>query len=503
MSFLHHEKKLVNWKNLSYFPLMMDVSYTYKTTPYKHQHDVLQHSWPQINWAYLMEMGTGKSKVCIDNAAILFQKGKIDTFIVVAPKGVYRNWANLEIPAHMPDDIKINSVVWKSGANKSEIKKLNDLLDPSEELRVLVMNVESLSTLKGRKYLTALLNSSQSLLAVDESTAIKSPKASRTKALIKIGELAKYRRILTGFPVTQSPMDLWAQCRFLDKTLLGECGDNFFQFQYRYAVMKRQHVGSHSFNRVVGYRNLDQLSSVLKKFSSRITKEECLDLPSKIYTQRNIALTDDQKRIYTELKEFALAHIDDEEFMTANNVMTQLLRMQQVLSGHVKSDGGEFVEIKDNRLNELLECLEEIKGKAIIWSRFRYDVKRITETLIKEHGPRSTVSYFGDTTDEERSDAIERFQNGDARFFVGNPQTGGYGITLTAATTVVYFANSFDLAVRMQSEDRAHRIGQTDHVTYIDFISEKTIDEQIVKALRNKMDIASVVLGEDFRKWIA
>ena len=123
--------------------------------------------------------------------------------------------------------------------------------------------------------------------------------------------------------------------------------------------------------------------------------------------------------------------------------------------------------------------------------------------MIKEHGPRSTVSYFGDTTDEERSDAIERFQNGDARFFVGNPQTGGYGITLTAATTVVYFANSFDLAVRMQSEDRAHRIGQTDHVTYIDFISEKTIDEQIVKALRNKMDIASVVLGEDFRKWIA
>ena len=481
---------------------MMEMSYEYKTKPYKHQDDVLKTSWPQTNWAYLMEMGTGKSKVCIDNAALLFETGKIDTFVVVAPKGVYRNWANLEIPAHMPDRISRKVVTWKAGANKSERTALEDLLDPSDDLRVLVMNVESLSTPKGRKYLTALLKSSQALLAVDESTAIKSPKASRTKALIKVGEFAKYRRILTGFPVTQSPMDLWAQCRFLDKTLLGECGDNFFQFQYRYAVMKRQHVGSHSFNRVVGYRNLEQLSSILKGFSSRITKDECLDLPSKIYTQRNIVLTDDQKRIYTELKEFALAHIDDHDFMTANNVMTQLLRMQQVLSGHVKSDGGEFIEIKDNRLNELLDCLEEIEGKAIIWSRFRYDVKRITEALTKEHGPRSTVSYFGDTTDDERSNAIERFQNGDARFFVGNPQTGGYGITLTAATNVVYFANSFDLAVRMQSEDRAHRIGQTDHVTYIDFISEGTIDEQIVKALRNKMDIASMVLGEDLRQWL-
>jgi SNF2 family DNA or RNA helicase len=176
--------------------------------------------------------------------------------------------------------------------------------------------------------------------------------------------------------------------------------------------------------------------------------------------------------------------------------------MQQVLSGHVKSDGGEVIEVKDNRINELMDCLEEVDGKAIIWSRFRYDVKRITEALTKAHGPGSTVCYFGDTTDEERSSAIEQFQNGKTRFFVGNPQTGGYGITLTAATTVIYFANSFDLAVRVQSEDRAHRIGQTDHVTYIDLISEGTIDERIVKALRSKMDIASLVLGEELKEWL-
>jgi len=449
-----------------------------------------------------MEMGTGKSKVCIDNVALLYERKEIDAFVIVAPKGVYRNWARLEIPAHMPDRAKYDMVVWTPSPTKKRKQELLEILEPSESLKIFIMNVEALSTSKGRRFLTTFLDHSRSLLTVDESTAIKSPKARRTKALISLAPLAQYRRILTGFPVTQSPMDLWAQCRFLDKTLLGDCGDNFFQFQYRYAIMKKRDVGSHSFNQIVGYRNLEQLSTMLKDFSSRVMKEECLDLPAKIYTRRDVALTHDQARIYAELKEFALAQIGEHDFMTTPNVMTQLLRMQQVLSGHTKTDSGEFIEIDDNRLTELISCLEEVEGKVIIWSRFRYDVKRIAVALAKEYGPRSTVTYFGDTSDDERTSAIEQFQEGDARFFVGNPQTGGYGITLTAAQTVIYFANSFDLAVRMQSEDRAHRIGQANHVTYIDLIAENTIDERIVKALRSKMDIASVVMGEELREWL-
>ena len=479
---------------------MMD--YLFKTPPYAHQKDVLTISWDKRVWAYFMEMGTGKSKVCIDNAALLYERGEIDTFVVVAPKGVYRNWANLEIPAHMPDRIGAEPVVWRPNPPRELKRELTSLTEPPEGFRVLVMNVEALSTKKGQRFLISVLEVSKSLLAIDESTAIKSPKANRTKALIKLSHLATYRRILTGFPVTQSPMDLWAQCRFLDKTLLGDCGDSYYQFQYRYAIIKRQTFGTHSFNQVVGYRNLDDLSTLLKKFSSRIMKEECLDLPAKIYLQRNVSLSKDQERIYNDLKQYALAHINDEDFMTAPNVMTQLLRMQQVLSGHTRSDAGEIIEIEDHRLDELMTCLEETGGKTIIWSRFRYDVKRISKALAKKHGEASTVTYFGDTTDEERVEAIERFQNGEAKFFVGNPQTGGYGITLTAAQTVVYFANSFDLAVRMQSEDRAHRIGQTQHVTYIDLIAEGTIDEKIVKALRSKMDIASLVMGEELREWL-
>ena len=453
-------------------------------------------------WAYFLEMGTGKSKICIDNAAILFERGQIDTLIVIAPKGVYRNWARIEVPAHLPERIERDLAVWRPSPNKAEKKALTDLLEPSEAFKILVMNVEALSTAKGQRFLEALLKATTAMLAVDESTTIKSPKARRTKTLLKLGALARYRRILTGFPVTQSPMDLWAQARFLDERLLGDCGDNFYQFQYRYAVMKKRTMGSHTFNQLVGYRNLDKLSELIGKFSSRILKEECLDLPPKVYLRRNVTLTDDQERIYMQLKEYALAHLDNDEFMTTPNVLTQLLRMQQVLSGHTMSSEGNLFEIKDNRLSELQNCLDEMDGKTIIWSRFRYDVKRITEALSTDHGPESVVSYFGDTSDDERTQAIESFQNGEARFFVGNPQTGGMGITLTAAQNVIYFANSFDLAIRTQSEDRAHRIGQEKSVTYVDLIAEGTIDEKIVTALRNKMDIATTVMGEDIKQWL-
>ena len=478
------------------------IDYKFKTEPYAHQLEVLTASWDKPNWAYFLEMGTGKGKIAIDNAAILYECGEIDTFIVVAPKGVYRIWGDLEIPAHMPDRLDAEVVVWRPSPPTALKKALTGFAAPAEGFRVLIMNVEALSTAKGQRFLLAVLRASRAFLVVDESTSIKSPKASRTKALLKLAPLARYRRILTGFPVTQSPMDLWAQCHFLDETLLGECGDNFFQFQHRYAIINRRNIGSHSFNQIVGYRNLEQLSQLLKNFSSRIMKEECLDLPAKIYIQRNVSLSAEQKRIYNELKRYALAHLEDDEFMTAPNVMTQLLRLQQVLSGHTRSDAGEIIQIPDNRLDEMMNCLEETDGKVIIWSRFRYDVKRIAAAIAKKYGADKVVTYFGDTSDDDRSDALVQFQNGAVQYFVGNPQTGGFGITLTAARTMIYFSNSFDLAIRMQSEDRAHRIGQLDHVTYIDLIAEGTIDEQIVKALRNKMDIAAVVMGEELKEWL-
>ena len=194
------------------------MKYEFKTTPFAHQKDVLVSSWDKVNWALFLEMGTGKSKVAIDNAGVLFEAGKIDTLIVLAPKGVYRNWARLEIPAHLPDRIERDIVVWNPSPKSKEKSALKAFALPHEgdDLRILVMNIEALSTVKGQRYLAAVLKMSKAFLALDESTAIKNPKAKRTKAILKLSPLAKYRRILTRFPVTQSPMDLWSQCHFLD-----------------------------------------------------------------------------------------------------------------------------------------------------------------------------------------------------------------------------------------------------------------------------------------------
>ena len=476
------------------------MKFKYKTEPYEHQRVALEKSHSQRNYAYFMEMGCGKSKVLIDNITWLYEGGHIDTAIVVAPKGVYRNWQISEIPAHLPEDIEHEVYVWNPNQNKTQTNHLTEGVTQREKLRILLVNVEGFATPKVRKYLEMFVRGSAFLLAVDESTTIKNPKAKRTKALVALGKGASFRRILTGSPVTKSPMDLYSQCEFMDKRLLGF--DSYFSFQGRYAITRTQRMGNHSFQQVVGYRNLDELSTKLDRLSYRVTKEDALDLPDKVYTIRHVALTDEQLKHYMSLKNAAIALLDDGELVSAPAVMTQLLRLQQVLCGHLMTDDGELVEFKTKRLDALLETIEEMAGKVIIWSRFRYDIIAIVATLAKAYGSGSVVSYFGDTTDEQRQNAITSFQFGDARFFVANPQTAGYGLTLTAATNVIYYANDFNLETRVQSEDRCHRIGQKNTVTYVDFLSKGTIDEYIVKSLRAKIDLSAKTLGEEARKWL-
>ena len=476
------------------------MKFKYKTEPYEHQRVALEKSHSQRNYAYFMEMGCGKSKVLIDNITWLYEGGHIDTAIVVAPKGVYRNWQISEIPAHLPEDIEHEVYVWNPNPNKTQTNHLTEGVTQREKLRILLVNVEGFATPKVRKYLEMFVRGSAFLLAVDESTTIKNPKAKRTKALVALGKGASFRRILTGSPVTKSPMDLYSQCEFMSKELLGH--DSYYSFQGRYAITRTQRMGNHSFQQVVGYRNLDELSTKLDRFSYRVTKEDALDLPDKVYTIRHVGMTDEQLKHYMSLKNAAIALLDDGELVSAPAVMTQLLRLQQVLCGHLMTDDGELVEFKTKRLDALLETIEEMAGKVIIWSRFRYDIKAIVATLAKAYGSGSVVSYFGDTTDEQRQNAITSFQFEDARFFVANPQTAGYGLTLTAATNVIYYANDFNLETRVQSEDRCHRIGQKNTVTYVDFLSKGTIDEYIVKSLRAKIDLSAKTLGEEARKWL-
>ena len=476
------------------------MNYKFKTKPYAHQLTALEKSWNKETYAYFMEMGTGKTKVLIDNASMLYDKGKINGLLIIAPKGVVKTWHEQEIPAHLPNHIENVTVLWQANITKGQSKKLGTLFKTGEELHVLIMNVEAFSTTKGTDFAAKFISSHNTLMAIDESTTIKNPKAQRTKNILKLSTRTKYRRIMTGSPITKNPLDLYSQCEFLSPWLLDYT--SYYAFRNRYAEMKTMHIHGRSIQVVDKFQNLGELSETLQGFSYRVLKEDCLDLPDKNFTKRQITLTPDQRKLYNQMKETALAHLNGKQ-ATTMTVLTQLMRLHQITCGHFTADDGTIQRVASNRVNELIEILSEMEGKAIIWAHYQWDIKDIIKEIVKVYGPGSVVDYYGLTPQSERQDNIRKFQDDPkCRFMVGTPSTGGYGITLTAANTVIYYSNGYDLEQRLQSEDRAHRIGQKKNVTYVDIIAEDTVDEKIVKALRKKINIASEVLGEELRDWI-
>ena len=476
------------------------MNYKFKTKPYAHQLTALEKSWNKENFAYFMEMGTGKTKVLIDNLAMLYDKGKIDGALIIAPKGVVKTWYEQELPTHLPNHIDNTTVLWQSNITKTQQEKLDSVLENEMLLHILVMNVEALSTEKGVNFARKFINSHKTLMAIDESTTIKTPTARRTKNIILLGKQAKYKRIMTGSPITKNPLDLYTQCEFLDPWLLDFT--SYYAFRNRYAEMKTMHLRGRSIQVVSEFKNLGELSETVKNFSYRVLKEDCLDLPPKNFIKRHITLTPAQKKIYEQMKKAAMAVLNG-KVTTTMTVLTQLMRLHQITCGHFTADDGSVQEVESNRLNELMSILEETEGKAIIWANYQRDVAQIIEHIEKKYGKGSIVDYYGLTPQEDRQDNIRKFQNdSNCRFLIGTPQTGGYGITLTQANTVIYYSNGYDLEKRLQSEDRAHRIGQKKTVTYVDLICEDTVDEKIVKALRDKINIASEVMGEELKDWI-
>ena len=465
--------------------------FSYKTQPLPHQREALKIGAKDLYYALFMDMGTGKTKVIIDTMSYLFTQDKINLVIVVAPNSVYRSWTD-ELEKHC-------SVFYKTYIHKKDKHfKMSD-----KDLNYYLINVDAFSHDKYARIVEKITHEHgmKTALVLDESTTIKNRTSKRTKNILKISHNVLYKRIMTGSPITKSPMDLFTQCEFLKKGLLGF--DNFYTFQLRYAKLFKLNLPGNRYTMIEnGFKNLNELEEKIKQFSYRKRKKDCLDLPDKVHQKRYVELSKEQRQYYNQLKEYSRAILED-DMVSYNNKLTEIIKLQQICNGFVKTDSGEIIKLVDPKLKELLHILNEYDGKVIIWSSFVYNIEQIEKELQKEFSPESVVTIYGSVSVEQRKRNVEAFQtNEKVKYFVGNPTTGGYGLNLTKATLVIYYNNSFNLEVRMQSEDRAYRHGQTKEVTILDLIAKDTIDEFVVENLKGKAKLSAQTLGEEALKFL-
>lgn len=488
--------------------------------PYAHQQRNLTECGLAPAWAWLDEMGLGKTAVDIWDSDRLFERGLISGWLIIAPMGIYRTWASEDkgLPKFAKSAHRI-AVQNSSNLKADRIKVDAICAGPCDDrvLDVLIINVESLTTPKAKDVINSFFRSHRVGVktSVDESTTIKNPAAKRTLAAWKIGRASKFRRILSGFPYPQSPLDAFAQFYFLDPDVLKY--QNIFAFKAHYAQMRtmvlqptigtdgKRHAGR-SIKVVDSYRNLDELQQRVGAVSCRNLKEDCLDLPPKVYEQRFVDLTGEQQEAYDDLRRYGIAELDQYEgTVTVAMKLTLNMRLQQICAGHVTLDEGKGVRrLKNNRIQAMIDFLSECSGKVVLWSHFVPSIQDMIAAIGKEFGEASVRGYYGATKDKDRPAIVEEFQDAASplRFFVGNPRTGKTGLTLTASYTALYYTNSFDLEDRVQSEDRIHRIGQAASTLYVDFTSPGTVDEKVRHAMVVKKQTASQAMGEDWKEWL-
>lgn len=464
------------------------------------------------NGSIFLTGNCGKTKPVIDSIAHLYEAGEITGVVVLAPNGVHRNWVVDELPRHMPDSVaeKMRVLHWMtSKAGNKGAKDAAAAALKHDGLLVVCMSYNGIMTEPGAKFIRKMVDDRRCMGVLDESPYIKTPGTKRTKRVMALARHLPYRRILTGTVVDDKPFDVYTQIKFLDDKAWHEVGcADFASFKATFGVWQTRTLGNgRQFPELVNFRNLPKLNEVVARYGSRLLKEQVLDLPPKLYSKRYFEMTPAQWKAYRELRDEMLTWIDGQP-ITAAMAITMRLRLQQITSGYLPTDDPDSDEQrlvpigdKNPRIDLLLDVLDEADGQQIIvWAKYRYDIDHILERL-KEAGV-SAVRYDGQCSETEAGEAVDAFKRGDARVFVGNPAKGAEGITLTCAKTVVYFNNSYKLSKRLQSEDRAHRIGQEHAVQIIDLCAEDTVDIQIVDALRNKYEMAAVVQGDELRDWI-
>ena len=448
-------------------------------------------------------MGSGKTKMLLDVAADKFMRDEIDCVAVVAsPKGVHRQWIETAIPAHLTAAVKYRAAVWKSTRKTPENVALGEA--GARRLRFLAFNVEAFSGDggKGTKALKAFLASGRCFLIQDESSRIKTPSADRTKALLKLAPLAAVRAIATGTPITRGLEDLWAQYQFLDPNIVGM--SNYWAFRARYCVTVPAYRGAGlGVVKIVGYRNMEEFVRKIAPFTFVVPKS-ALGLPEKRREELPVELTPEQRRAYNALRDRLVDDLAADRIASPANAAVRLVRLQQVLCGRVyekPSDEDEppvAVSIPSNRVKTLLQYLEANPGPTVIWARFRHDIVEIAEALAK--AKRTVVTYYGDTSDDDREKAKLLFRTGKADYFIGNPSTAGMGVDglQEVAETAIYYSSSFNREHRWQSEDRIDRIGKKSMTTaslMIDMVVPHSVDRLILQSYTKTEDLVRSVMS--------
>lgn len=453
-----------------------------------------------------MEMRTGKTKVTLDDFGRLELYGEVRNLVVIAPAGCYETWVKEDALQNLSDDLRerLDVYVWRSAKKgKAEMAAREAFLNrEAQGPRMLVMNIEALSTVKAaREVLIGFLDQGPAMVVIDESTCIKNHSAKRTKFVLdEVRPRAAFRRILSGLPTPRDPLDIYAQFYFLDPGILGH--RKFTTFRARYAQTVLEMMGGRRFIRVVGFKNQEELRSRIADNSYRVLLSEAKEIPPKAYITREVPLTDEQKRVYGQMKKLAMAQLESQDYVTATLAITKILRLHQIVMGHTTDDDGKVHELPTHRITALLEVLEEHAGKAIIWAPYDHTVNAIVEALEKRYGPGTVSRFWGGnrSTREEEERAFK--EDPSVLFMVATAAAGGRGRTWNMANLMVYVGNTNNLEHRSQSEERGSGYGKEDRVTVVDLVSPGTVEEKIIKALRDKIDLASVITGDSWKEWI-
>lgn len=467
--------------------------YPFKTQPRQYQRDALQHAWGKTAYAFYMDMGTGKTKTSLDLMSAYYLDGKVDRVLIVTKYSTRRNWKQeIELHCGIQTDVMI--------LDTSKAKAFDEW-NTNKDLacKFLIVGTESLAA--GHAVHMAekfVMVSTRVGMIVDEAHMIKTHNAVRSRNCVKLGHAAAYKIAMTGTPIANGPMDVFMQFEYLDPNIIG-IGD-FYSFRNRYAIM-----GGYEDRQIIGYQNMEELIEMLAPFVFQVRKSEVLtELPPKIYETREVTLNEEQKRLYKDIAKRDKT-VSGDRGLTVNTVLERMLRLQEIAGGIITFernpdiyDVSKFDHVripgKNPKIEELLAIAEENDVSTIVWCRFIEEIHMVTEALREKYGDDQVVQIYGAIDEDTRwANVSDLFQSKKARFLVGNAATGGVGLNMTAAELVVYYSNSFSFTDREQSEDRAHRIGQTKSVTYIDLIAEGTVDAVVVEALRGKRDVSEFV----------